>query len=329
MSRTLALRLKHDLRSTTDLMELVDVLKRVAVSQFHLLDKKRQSKGWTSAEVPAVGGQATDGRVSQESDGELAIARAGDGGPALSLKAVLEDFFRLLQPQQCQHPFLESPSPPVGIVIVTSDEGFLGGLNSAVIQKALAARTGPQDELIVLGERGRMYLEDLKEPFTHFAGAGEHMSDPEVERLRDFLADRYLRRKVGKIMVWYPRPRSFTHQEVDSFQLLPYPRPSPRHDTVASNSEAVILEPSAYLIIEYLVKLWLSRKIHDVFWQSRLSELAARATHLEASFQGLTQQKKKLTLQYFRSRHEVTDTSIRESYAGMLGRKKEVAGRHE
>jgi F0F1-type ATP synthase gamma subunit len=122
---------------------------------------------------------------------------------------------------------------------------------------------------------------------------------------------------------------SFVHQEVESFQLLPYPRPSQRDDAVASDSAAIILEPSAYLIVEYLVKLWLSRKIHDVFWQSKLSELAARATHLEASFQGLTQQKKKLTLQYFRSRHEVTDTSIRESYAGMLGRKKEVAGRHE
>jgi F0F1-type ATP synthase gamma subunit len=80
------------------------------------------------------------------------------------------------------------------------------------------------------------------------------------------------------------------------------------------------------LIIEYLIKLWLSRKIHDVLWQSKLSELAARAMHLEGSFQELGQQKRKLTLQYFRRLHEVTDTSIRESYAGALTRKREVAG---
>jgi F-type H+-transporting ATPase subunit gamma len=326
MSKSLVLRLKKELRATADLMELVDVLKRVAASQFHTLDKKRQSAGWTNADIPAGGEPPAGEQALQESEWVSAVPHSEARRPRVSLKVVLEEFLRLIPPALCRHPFLERPSAPLGIVIVTSDEGLLGGLNAAVIQKALSARDGQQAELIVLGERGKIYLGDLNEPFTYFQGVGEQITPSAVEGLRDYVVEQYLRRKVAQVLVFYPRPRSFTHQEVDSFQLLPYERPAGSPGAAVAHPAETILEPSAYLIIEYLIKLWLSRKIHDVLWQSKLSELAARAMHLEGSFQELGQQKRKLTLQYFRRLHEVTDTSIRESYAGALTRKREVAG---
>src|SRR5207249_1255731 len=52
--------------------------------------------------------------------------------------------------------------------------GFLGGLNSAVIQRALAAREGQPAELMVLGGRGRNYFTDIGQPFTQFPGIGTH-----------------------------------------------------------------------------------------------------------------------------------------------------------
>jgi ATP synthase F1 gamma subunit len=326
MSKSLVMRLKKELRTTTDLMEFVDVLKRVAASQFHSLSEKRQSSGWTKTDMPSKGENSTNEQAPQESERATAIAHSEAQGPPLSLRVVLEDFFRLIPPQECRHPFLERPSPPLGIVIVTSDEGFLGGLNAAVIQKALSARGGQQAELMVLGERGRIYLKDLNEPFTYFPGVGEHITSQKVERLRDTIVEQYLHGKFASVLVFYPQCFSFTHQEVDSFQLLPYERLPKSPGVASSEPTETILEPSAYSIIEYLIKLWLSRKIHEVFWQSRLSELAGRAMHIEASLQGLGEQKKKLTLQYFRSLHEVTDTSIRESYAGVVSRKKEAVG---
>jgi F0F1-type ATP synthase gamma subunit len=173
-----------------------------------------------------------------------------------------------------------------------------------------------------------MYLAELNEPFTSFPGVGEHITSSAIEGFRDYIVKQYLEGKFGQVLVFYPRPRSITHQEVDSLQLLPYERPPAAGDPGSVDPTQVILEPSAPPIIEYLIKLWLTRKIHEIFWQSRLSELAARMMHLEASFQELSQQKRKQTLQYFRNAHEVTDTSIRESYAGVLGRKKQMeAGR--
>jgi ATP synthase F1 gamma subunit len=322
VSKSLVSRFKGELRTTTDLMELVDVLKRVALSQYHSLDTTRQRMGWTRSETPAGDSDLLVERASP-SPGSLTPTRTQ--GPALSLHIVLEHFFRLIPASQCLHPFLEPPAPPVGIVVVTSDEGFLGGLNSAVVQAARSAAQGRPAELMVLGERGKTYFTDLGQPFTHFPGVGEHIAPQGVEALRDHIVTQFLRRTFARVLVVYPRPLSFSHQEVGVVQLLPYERPSP--GAGAAQPTETILEPSAEAIIEYLVKLWLSRKLHEVFWQSRLAELGARAMHLEASFLELSQQRKKQTLQYFRSLHEVTDTSIRETYAGVVARRREAAER--
>lgn len=320
MSQSAVIRVKKELRTTTDLMELVDVLKRVAAAQFQMLEDKRRHSGWTRTEMSSGGEHPVSRQALQESEWETAMTGSKLKGPSVSLTAVVEDFLRLIPPQECRHPFMLDASPPLGIVIVTTDEGFLGGLNAGVIQKALAARGDQEAELMVLGERGGMYLKDFNEPFTSFPGVGEHITSRDVERLRDYIVEQYLLRKFATVLVFYPRCFSFTRQEIDSFQLLPCKRPSPRGTSPVPTE--VILEPSASSIIDYLIRLWLGRKLHEVFWQSRLSELAARSTHLEASHQGLGAQKKKLTLQYFRSKHEVTDTSIRESFAGMVSKKK-------
>jgi ATP synthase F1 gamma subunit len=319
VSQSAVIKVKKELRTTTDLMDLVDVLKRVAAAQFQMLEDKRKQSGWTGVEVSSEGEKPVSQQALQEWEWAKAMAGAKIKGPQVSLTAVLEDFLSLIPSQQCRHPFMLEASPPLGIVIMATDEGFLGGLNATVIQKALAARGDQQAELMVLGERGGMVLRDYDEPFTSFPGVGENINSRDVEKLRDYIVEQYLLRKFSTVLVFYPRCISFTRQEIESLQLLPCKRPSP--GIASLNPTEVILEPSAYSIIDYLIRLWLGRKLHEVFWQSRLSELAARSTHLEASLQGLKDQKKKLTLQYFRSKHEVTDTGIRESFAGMIGKK--------
>ncbi len=320
MSQSAVINVKKELRTTNDLMDLVDVLKRVAAAQFQMLEDTRKQSGWTRIEMPSGDESSASHQDLQESDGSMATANAKLKSPHVSLTAMVEAFLSLIPPQQCRHPFLQNASAPLGIVIMATDEGFLGGLNAAVIQKALAARGNQEAELMVLGERGGMVLRDHNEMFTSFPAVGENINSREVERLRDYIVEKYLLRKFSTVLVCYPRCYSFTRQEVESFQLLPCQRPS--SGGVSSGSTEPILEPSASSIIDYLVKLWLGRKLHEVFWQSRLSELAARATHLEGSLQGLKDKKKQLTLQYFRSKHEVADTGIRESFAGMISKMK-------
>ncbi len=225
MSQSAVIRTKKELRTTTDLMDLVDVLKRVAASQFQVLEDKRKQSGWTRAEMPSGGEHSVSQQALQESEWSKAMAGAKIKGPQVSLTAVVEDFLSLIPPQECRHPFMLEASPPLGIVIMATDEGFLGGLNAAVIQKALAVRGDQQAELMVLGERGGMVLRDYNEPFTSFPAVGENINSRDVERLRDYIVEQYLLRKFSTVLVFYPRCISFTRQEIDSCQLLPCKRP--------------------------------------------------------------------------------------------------------
>ena len=80
----------------------------------------------------------------------------------------------------------------------------------------------------------------------------------------------------------------------------------------------ILLESSRGKILEYLVWLWLGERMYEVLGMSRLAELAARAVHLEGSTQELQREGKKLRQKYFRKRHELIDSSMRELFAARL-----------
>lgn len=286
MSSSTVLRYQNELQATSGLIGLMEVLKSVASSRFHLFQAKRRQRN--------------------------------QGGDLASRLADLEGFFRLIPPGQRVHPFLRPPSDPLGLVIVTSDEGFLGGLNASVTRKALLTPGAERAELIVLGGRGRTHLTDRGAQVTAFPGVGPEVDLHAVARLRDHVVWQYLEGKVGRVVIFYPRFLSFTRQEVASLQLLPYVCPTVGPEGPVPPAVETILEPSASAIIEYLVEIWLAWVLEEVFWHSKLSEYATRTMHLDKSMQDLADERKKALLKYFRSKHEAMDTSIRESYAGLL-----------
>ena len=85
-----------------------------------------------------------------------------------------------------------------------------------------------------------------------------------------------------------------------------------------SYKEEVIIEPSLKRILEYLVKVWIGQLIYLIFWESKLSEWAARVMHLEESSNEINDHSKELKLKYFRLLHQISDKNIREIFASRL-----------
>ncbi|MCX5713321.1 MAG: hypothetical protein NT033_00590, partial [Candidatus Omnitrophica bacterium] len=71
-------------------------------------------------------------------------------------------------------------------------------------------------------------------------------------------------------------------------------------------------------IAEYLASLWLEHLLYDIFEESKLSEFAARAVHLEGSYQELEHMNLDLKFKYFRARHELIDKNMRETFASNI-----------
>ena len=316
---------KKMLQFNQEFVGLVGILKGIAASQFQALMRKRQ-------------------RFEK-------------------FKESFAGFFKLVNWASINSPFVSSQSETTGVVLVTSDEGFMGGLNTKVIQAALRTAGPGQKKIIVLGGRGADTLKDLKLAYTSFPGMIHEKGYEQALHLKDFIVEQVLQKKIGKVILAYPHPISLMMQKPEIVHLLPCDelfqnqtlidsdergsgfaspsergvrgpqRESPRFNdergsgfanpSGASPSErGVTLESSPETIVKYLVGIWITYRLCDIFEESKLAEIAARTTHLEQSHDRLTEQGKILKHRYFRCRRELIDKGMRETFASILLRRR-------
>ena len=251
---------------------ILEVLKLVAASQYHILERKLKT-------FEALG-------------------------------KVMDEFFNSIDLSQVRHPFLDAGDKPPAIVAITSDVGLLGGMNLQVVTKAVELVQHENGRLIVFGERGQVYAQDLRIPFTYFSGVLETERYIQATQLRNYLTPRIIDGELGSVKVVYARAVSLALYRIEVEGLLPFTRPE-----VAGQPQEQIFESSPGEVLEYLVYLFLGARFYEIFGWSALAEQAARFTHLEESSQRILEDNKKLTRQYFRRRHELIDQNMRELFA--------------
>jgi ATP synthase F1 gamma subunit len=285
-------KLRKELQLNTELTDLLDVLKGIASSEFRALERKRERF-------------------------------------AKFLNA-FEGFFEMIDFSLADHPFARDSSGKLGIIMVTSDEGFMGGLNTRVINAALNYDGADKAALIILGDRGAGYLNGLGRAFTPFPGVKADSCYESAVQLKDFIMKEGLAGSFSKLILIYPKPVSFTMQKVEILKLLPCGELFEKQRAVSAQApantdpftEKVIIESSLSGIIEYLVSTWITEKLYEVFEDSKLSEFSARTVHLEESYQLLLERGKSIGFQYFRSHHDLVDKGMRETFSAKMRVKK-------
>lgn len=259
---------------------LLEVLKLVAVSQYHILER------------------------------ELKVFDA--------FGQTLSEFFDSIDLSRVQHPFLDPGDRPMAVVTVTSDAGLLGGMNLQVVSCAADLVRESSGRLIVIGERGQVYAQDLKMPFVYFPGVVDSERHRQAAEIRDFLIEKILAGQIGAVRVVYPKAISLVFYRLETETLMPFVRKSETSRPAPDSAEpatAPIFESTPAEILEYLVFLYLGERFYEIFGMSRLAEQTARFVHLEESSQRIADTNKKLLLQYFRRRHEIIDQNMRELFA--------------
>ena len=277
-----AQKLKKELEFNTELKQLLGVLKGIAASQFRQLEKRKE-------------------RFAKFMD-------------------TFEGFFRMIDLSRLDHPFVKAQGK-LGIIMVTSDEGFMGGLNTKVINAALCYPEAQHAELIILGGRGAGYLRDTGHAFIEFPGIPSEGAYEAALKLRDFIMKEASEGKFSKLILFYPKPLSFTLQKIESVTILPCGEMFEKRESLVKK-EDLIVDSSLNKIIEYLLGAWVMEKLLEVFEDSKLSEFSARTVHLESSHQVLQERERLMRFQYFRSHHEELDKGMRETFSTQLIRKK-------
>jgi F-type H+-transporting ATPase subunit gamma len=266
-----AAKLKQNLKFNKNLDELIEVMKLAATLQFNQF------------------------RARQE--------------PSVDFLLTLEDALNLISGQAANSIFLNpEPLSSTAIILVSSDEGFLGELNVLLVNRLTEIKAA-KSEIIVLGLQGAQYLEELGMNFTAFTLPSEKLEFKHVEPLRDHCLKLYKKREISKIQIVYPRFVNIALQQIESEALLPL---TFAHRDVTKINDEVIIEPSLDLFIEEWIKLWLGFRMYQIIWSSKLAEFAARIMHLESSMQELKRINQHLELEYFKYLHSLSDKTIRE-----------------
>lgn len=270
--------MKKDLNYSMDMASIIDVLKVIASSEFKNLSSKMEKED--------------------------------------VLRERILSCFNLLTSISKENPFfVEKKNAPKAFLLICSDEGFLGKVNTVITDAALNRGLDQKAKFIVLGERGAKILDDLGVKFMPFRNISNDIEMSHVIDISNSLMDMYEKAEISSIHVVYMKFISFTKHHLDVVKLLPCDELIGFAKGEGEGALGALIEPDAYSVMEYLVKLWIENNMYNIFWSSKLSEWSIRVTHLEHSSDELKEINKGLKFQYFKSVHSLNDKIIREIFA--------------
>jgi ATP synthase F1 gamma subunit len=272
--------LKEDLKFNTELTDLLEIMKSVAVFQYRSLLKQRE-------------------RFFRFSE-------------------LFGGFFKMLDVGRSSHRFIQPKIEKNAFVVITSDEGFMGDLNFQVVDAAIFRAGSGETEYFAVGESGSRYLKDIGKKFTAFKGAVAAEDRRVLARaLKQYITKGIMEERFGRVSIFYPNPVSFLFQKVESMDLFPLTAFFSEKEQAGIDARPILESPEEG-IIEYLTEAVIEHKLIELLEDSKLSEYAARAVHLESSGQELVEKKKLLRRQYLHAFHELIDKNTRELFSSQI-----------
>ncbi len=206
------------------------------------------------------------------------------------------------------------------LVVVNTDKGLCGGLNSNLVKAAKAkARelqaAGKKVEFYLVGKKGRA---PLKREYPSLIGAGFDTSTvktpgfTEAEAIADELIAMFDAGQFDIAHLIYPTFKSALAQDPTVNQLIPVPAPTVAEDT----GSVVDYEPSEEEILEELLPRYVRTQLFGALLEREASEQGASMTAMDNATRNAGDLIQKLTIQYNRSRQAAITTELIEIIAG-------------
>ncbi|MDD5423424.1 MAG: F0F1 ATP synthase subunit gamma, partial [Candidatus Omnitrophica bacterium] len=210
--------LKDELKFNRELTDLLEAMKNGAVFQFRALERQRERF--------EIFGKALDGffgligSVGGERVGGLAGGRVvipAKAGIQIGIDRDREGKIGINK----DNPFVNPASDITGIIMITSDKGFMGGLNQRVISAALEQPGADKAELMIVGEKGAFYLKEMRKHFTKFDGIEFEKRHELAAEVKNYIMRGIREKRFGSVLISYPNPVSFMVQRVEIVSVLP------------------------------------------------------------------------------------------------------------
>ena len=206
------------------------------------------------------------------------------------------------------------------LVVVNTDKGLCGGLNSNLVKAARAKAkeltgAGKQVEFYLVGKKGRA---PLKREFPSAIGGGFDTSTvrtpgfEEAEAIASELIALFDAGKFDVAHLIFPTFKSALAQDPTVTQLIPVPAPAE-----SAGADAVVeYEPGEEEILEELLPRYVRTQLFGALLEREASEQGASMTAMDNATRNAGELIQKLTIQYNRSRQAAITTELIEIIAG-------------
>ncbi len=228
------------------------------------------------------------------------------------------------------HAFMKTNNARVaGMIVVTTDKGLCGGLNTNVLRSVTnklreLQAAGSSVQAVAIGNKGLGFLNRIgAKVVAHVTQLGDK---PHMERLIGpvkVLLDAYAKGEVSAVYLSYTRFINTMKQEVMMEQLLPLSAATMEAQTLANENAAgakhgwdYIYEPDAQSVIDDLLVRYVEALVYQSVAENMASEHAARMVAMKAATDNAGNVIGELKLVYNKTRQAAITKELSEIVSG-------------
>jgi len=220
------------------------------------------------------------------------------------------------------HPFMEvNKARGVGYIVVTTDKGLCGGLNTNVLrlvaQKLRDAQAqGFAAQAVAIGNKGLGFLN--RSGVKVVSQATQLGDTPHVESLIGpikVLLDAYVNGEINSVYLCFTRFINTMKQESVVEQLLPLSAVGLQSTDSHANWD-YIYEPDAHIVIDDLLVRYVEALVYQAVAESMASEQSARMVAMKSATDNAGNVIKELKLVYNKTRQAAITKELSEIVAG-------------
>lgn len=219
-----------------------------------------------------------------------------------------------------QHPFLEERDVKrVGYIVISTDRGLCGGLNSNEFKKITQdvqawKEKGVEAEFTTLGSKAAGFFQRFGGKLVaKKANLGDTPSLQDVIGPVKTMLDAYSEGKIDRLYVVFNKFVNTMKQEPTIDQLLPLPK---AEEEVSQHSWDYLYEPNPEAILEALLVRFIESQVYQGVVENAASEQAARMVAMKAATDNAGDLMDELQLVYNKARQAAITQEISEIVGG-------------
>ncbi len=219
------------------------------------------------------------------------------------------------------HPFLQTRGEVkrVGYIIVSTDRGLCGGLNSSMFRRILVEmrewqQKGVEVDVVCIGQKGTAFFRRLKvNMLASVSHLGEQVRVDQLVGVIKVMLDAYSQGDCDRVFLCYNDFINTMAQKPRQDQLLPLP---PSDDIDSKHEWDYIYEPDAQSVLENVLTRYVESLVYQAVLENQASEHAARMVAMKAASDNATKLIGTLNLVYNKARQAAITQEISEIVGG-------------